>query len=138
MRKRYCASPEENGEVRTRVVDVFRVLWKWCFLAEGNFMCCGGCAGYDLAIRATELKDKGIEVKGAVFWHHPDESHFNRTGHLYLAYSSLGTGKYGNIGLPDVEIGRILEQELESAGLAVVWNGTIDERIEVIGIAASR
>ena len=110
---------------------VFAILEKQGFLARQNFMCCSGCAGQALATEASDLKDKGIEVKGAVYYHQQDMEGFVKNGKSVIRYSQVNTNKHGFIGLEDVEIGNIVYDLLLKQGIETTWTGSPDDVIFV-------
>jgi len=117
--------------MRQRLLEVFKELRKEGFLARANFMCCQSCAGYDLAERATKLRDKGKVIKGVVYWTRQDEEDLRRHNKVYLAYGPCDTGKYGTIGLPTKKVGEIVCRKLDKYKIPYEWNGDPSVRILV-------
>ena len=122
-------------ETREKVVAAFKDLRKDGFIARANFMCCGSCAGYDLAEKATEMVDKGKHPKGCIFWHKQDEESYWAGGFLHLRYGEFNTAKHGTIGLPSEAVGSALIEALEKQGLKrgldIEWDGDTNKTIIV-------
>lgn len=116
-------------ETRKRVLNTFKTLRKKGFLARANFMFDQSDAGYNLTLQAEKKVDQGKEIKGCVYWHNQDEENYKRYGEWYLAYGNLNSNKYGVIGMPNVEVGKIISEELESNGVNIEWNGNGGSRI---------
>jgi len=131
MDRGYLAS--SHTDMRVKVRSSFAELRKKGYLARMNHLCCQNCAGYDLACVAEKKKDKGIEVRGCVFYHRQDEETWRKYNKLYLAYGILGTQKHGDIGIPTVDQGHEIKEVLEKHGLIVEWDGDEDQRIYVVG-----
>lgn len=106
----------EKGDpvARGKVLSAFAEMRSNGFLARANFMCCGSCAWYDLATKASELKDKGRTLNGCVSWHRQAEEWWKEIGRLSIAYGPILTSKYGIVGLPAVVIGDLLRKKLEA------------------------
>jgi len=134
MRRRYekrFQHWDEKKEARAKVIEVFREMRKLGFLARADFLCCNTCARYSLTNRAEELREKGKEVKGAMFWHKQAEQGFWDDGRLFIVSGTLDSDKFGEIGLPTVEVGEILSEALKKEGIIVVWDGNPEEKILV-------
>ena len=126
---------ERVRAMRERLLAVFKELRREGFLARANFKCCQTCAGYALAREAAELlKKKGKEIRGVVFWHRQDEDDLRHRGYVWLAYGRVHTKEFGPLGLPTVEVGRILCKKLEKYGLVYEWDGNPNTRIRVVGV----
>ena len=117
--------------VKLKLTEAFKILRKEGFIARQNFMCCGNCAGYDIATIVSKMPEKKrAKVKGCVFYHHQDNDRLKETGKVMLAYGPLETSAHGTVGLPDVEVGRRVVEVLKQVGLTVDWNGEGSQRIE--------
>ena len=123
-----------NETLKTQLTKAFQTLRKQGFIARQNFSCCSGCAGYELTEMASDRKDKGVEVKGAVFYHRQDAEVFgsrSRSNFLMIRFSPLDSTKHGVIGLPQEVIGDAVVAALKEQGLSVRWNGLASECIKV-------
>lgn len=123
----------------------FKELRKRGYLARQNFMCCSNCAGTALADAATKLKDKGKDVRGCVFYHHQDAAalrydpckfswrrrpyQFER---MMIRFGSLDTTKYGEIGLPTLEVGKEVCSVFNTFGVPYEWLESEDLCIELV------
>lgn len=118
--------------METRLEEAFEDLREQGFLAERNFMCCWNCAGCELANRATELRDAGKpDVKGCVFYHEHDNEKYEEGRDFYISYGIIGTVKHGDIGLPTVEVGKLVVETFSRHGITTDWDGDGDARILV-------
>jgi len=123
-----------NDTVKTQLTKAFQTLRKQGFIARQNFSCCGSCAGYELTDMASDRKDKGVEVKGAVFYHRQDAEVFgsrSRSTMLNIRFSPLDSTKHGLIGLSQEVIGDAVVAALKEQGLSVRWSGLGSETIKV-------
>jgi hypothetical protein len=105
-------------------------------IARQNFLCCGSCAGYDIATRVVEDIDKGKDpqaILGCVFYTRQDAAALSsRTAKtMYLAYGPLNTKKHGVIGRTEDEVGRIVCRALRESGIAYEWDGDPKKRIAI-------
>lgn len=120
--------------MNTKLNQVFRALRKQGFIARQNFMCCGNCAGSQIASDITEMLDKGKDrgkILGCVFYHRQDAERFRQGDDLYLAFGSVDTQKYGEVGLPTSYVGNMVCYELAKAGIGFEWDGNPWTRILV-------
>lgn len=106
-------------------------------LAKQGFSCCRSCAGSELATLIENLIETGeARPNGVVFYSKQEgfrgssvrESKFRR---LYLSFGSVTTTKYGDVGLPTVEVGQMLAKALTEAGLTFEWDGSPNSTIVV-------
>lgn len=123
---------DEHEKIRAALTDVFKDLRKAGYLARMNFSCCSNCAGYDLATKATEIKDKGKEVAGCVFFHRQDQQSWNDGNGLFIRYGSLSTQKYGDIGKDSKVVGKEVSDLLTTYSIPHEWNGNPDECIYIL------
>lgn len=114
-----------DPETRDKVLAVFADMRKDGYIARANFMCCSGCAGYDLATKVSEMADKkkADGFKGVLFWHRQDEQDWQEYGTLAIRYGAVSTQKHGRLGIPDEETGQLLVEKLKAVGVDVEWNG---------------
>ena len=68
---------------------------------------------------------------GTVFYHRQSTEDLVQGGECYLAYGLINTTKYGEVGLPTAEVGRIAVLTLRECGLEVEWDGDEAKRILV-------
>jgi hypothetical protein len=116
--------------VSERLTEAFKILRSQGIIARKNYMCCQTCAGYAIATKVSDMPaEKRVKVNGTVFYHAQDASGFRQSGTVYLAFGCLETEKYGTIGLPTVEVGKMVVEALKDVGLAYEWDGTEDTRI---------
>lgn len=117
------------------LTNAFQTMRKAGLLARQNFWCCGSCAGYAMAQKATELIDKGKdvqEIKGCVFYHNQDNERKRNGKNFHLAFGQLGSEKYGDIGLATKEVGRLVCQILSVFNITFKWDGKAETRIEIL------
>jgi hypothetical protein len=92
------------------------------YLVRENFTCCQTCGWSEADSELEDAAKAGRPFKGVVFFHQQDtESAVDGSG-LYLAYG----GEAG----PEAA-GRQIVKAFEAAGLAPVWNGSSNTRIQV-------
>lgn len=109
-----------------RLDAAFADLERRGILARQNYWCCGtcGCAAIDDEMR--KMLRRGKRVRGYVFFHEQDTECAVGGNRMYLNYGSTdGDDETG------VAIGREIVKVLRSHRLRVVWNGSIERRIEV-------
>ncbi|MGO9108386.1 MAG: DUF6891 domain-containing protein [Thermoguttaceae bacterium] len=97
-------------------------------VARQNFTCCQNCGHAEIGAE-IEQAQKLREVKGYVFYHMQDTESAVETGTLWLAYGSL-TGDEEE----SVAIGHAIVEAIRHVGLAVKWNGSLNQRICATGI----
>ncbi len=96
---------------KQKLNELFKQLRKEGFVARQNFMCCQTCA-------LAELDAKGIkDGDNYTFYHRQDKEYFDKNNRLMLAWGGNGT-KIAT-----------LAQKL---GIMVNWNGTDNQRIELV------
>ena len=126
-------NPEVIVDVRRRVQVAFGELRKVGFLTKTNFSCCMTCAVAEL----SEIAEKRHRNR-AVYWHQQDETHFKKTGVLFLRYCYLPPpGIEGDTKRLETEIGQQVAAALRKQGLEVDWNGNPSVTIQVTGIAGN-
>jgi hypothetical protein len=115
-----------------RLSTAFRAMRKAGLLARQNFLCCGNCGGYAMATKAVELKKAGKTVNGCAFYHAQANESKNEGRDFYITYGELDTTEFGTIGLPTVEVGKIVASCLADAGVKHEWNGDPNQNIKVV------
>ena len=76
-----------------------------------------------------ELKEKGIEAKGFCYYHWQDIERVVDDGNLFI-----GFGDFKNNDKDALAIGNQIALTLESFGLKLNWDKTINTRIEIINL----
>jgi len=75
------------------------------------------------------LKDKGIKTRGYCFYHTQDVDRAIEGDNLFLAFGAFqGDEKMGT------DIGKEIVAALHGKGFKTDWNGSIEKRIEIVGI----
>ena len=126
-------------ESKEKLNEAFKLLRKEGLIARQKFLCCNGCAGSQLAHDVTALIDAGRKPpKGAVFYSKqggffdgPPDSGWSRVTKLYLSFGNVTTEKHGEIGLPTLEVGRLICKALDTVGLHYEWDETPESTIVV-------
>lgn len=121
---------------KTRLNAAFADMRARGLIARQNFMCCNGCAAYELGSRVGEKIAAGKNVgkiKGVVFYTKQDNDRLFDEGMTYLSFGklecSLASGKTQIVGLDDFEVAKIVCEELQKHGIPYEWNGDVDTRI---------
>jgi hypothetical protein len=133
MRRERIFDGMENVEGnRSVLLQAFGDLRKQGLIARANFRCCQSCAGYEISEKVSKMsKEEAGKVKGCTYWHQQDEDDLKERGSLYLAYGNLETTGNGTVGLPTVEVGKMVLETLKKYGLTVEWDGSEGSRIQV-------
>ena len=131
---------------KNTLTAAFKELRKKGFIARQNYLCCQSCAGCQIAMDIGKMKTEGKEVKGCVYYHRQDAEDrkngirkYDKNGKyvgmchdFHLAYGNVDNSEHGTIGLPTVEVGKIVCETLAKFGIETKWNGSENERILVI------
>lgn len=124
--------------MKSRLNRAFRKMRTAGLLAKQDHLCCQSCGGADLANQAVKLiqdkKRTKDQIKGCCFYHHQDKADLVRGETFYLAYGSLETSDFGQIGIATKEVGEIVKKILEQENIIVDWNGSESSRIAVTGL----
>ena len=115
-----------------RLTNAFKLMRKAGLLARQNFSCCSNCGGYELATKAVELKKAGKIVNGCAFYHSQSNADKRNGQDFYITYGVLDTTEFGEIGLPTVEVGKIVSSCLTKVGVQWEWNGDPTKNIKVV------
>ena len=118
----------------TNLQAAFKSLRLMGFIARANYLCCQGCAECAIANTVTERIDGGedqSEIIGSVFYHGQDNEQLQFGNDFYLAFGSVHTDKYGQIGLNTKVVGRIVRETLLAHGVKTEWDGSPSTRIKV-------
>lgn len=87
--------------------------------------------GYDDFLTAYENSPDKSSVRGYCYYHGQDLERAVKGGGLFLAFGPVNPAEENSVG---PEVGRIVQEEMERAGLAVKWDGTFATRILIPGI----
>lgn len=125
-------------EAKEKLNEAFKLLRKEGIIARQKFSCCNGCGGEEIATDVEKMIDAGRTApKGATFYSKqggfidsPD-TRFARVTKLYLTFGQVHTQKYGEVGLPTVEVGKLICTALDKVGLHYEWDGTADNSIVI-------
>jgi hypothetical protein len=136
-----CYIPESEKDKLRAAFVCFRKLG---LVARQGFMCCGGCAGAEIASRLgdklTKLwntrgpdaaKRQFDKIKGCVFYTRQDADSMRYDGRVWLAYGSVDSTEAGEIGLPTVEVGNMIAEVLTTLGMKFEWDGNGDRKIVI-------
>jgi hypothetical protein len=124
-----------EADFRDRLGEAFKAMRRAGLIARQAFMCCGNCAGAELATRAGAMPAaRRARVKGVAFYTRQDAARLApaRAGEeagVFIAYGPLETQAAGRVGLATPEVGRLVEQACREAGLEVEWDGSPEKRI---------
>ncbi|WP_198422246.1 DUF6891 domain-containing protein [Gimesia chilikensis] len=88
--------------------------------------------GYEIFEETLKEHPQPTSVIGYCFYHNQDLERVVDGDDLYLAFGPVKAEDEESRG---PEIGKIIRQELEQAGLKVKWDGTFNERIRVTDMA---
>lgn len=134
------AREEATFASQEKLNEAFKLLRKEGLIARQRFSCCRGCAGCEIADEVSGKVDAGKKLpKGAVFYTRQGGfwggstpgSRFARPTKCYLSFGNVSTSKHGDIGLPTVEVGKLICKVLDKVGLHYEWDGTEDQCIMV-------
>jgi hypothetical protein len=125
---------------QNKLTRAFALMRKRGLVARQRYKCCGSCAGYALAVELAAKVTEGSLVKdkfkGCCFYSKQggffDRSDDGTVGSCYLRFGQVDTSEHGPLGLPTVEVGKLICECLTEAGVAFVWDGTEDMSIEVL------
>lgn len=91
--------------------------------------------GYEIAEVYHEEHPNPKSVIGYCFYHNQDLERVVDGDVLYLSFGPVDPKEEASKG---VEVGNIIREELQKAGLKVEWNGTFDDRLRVIDLVWQR
>lgn len=109
-----------------RLDAAFAALERAGVVARQHFTCCGTCGLAEIDREIAAADAGGVRTRGYTFYHWQDTEAAVEGYGIYLYYGSCAEGEAA-----DLAIGREIEAELSRQGLAPVWNGQLDRRIEV-------
>lgn len=114
----------------------FQTMRKAGLIARMNFWCCGNCAGFAMAEKATQLikdgKKKHDEIKGCVFYHNQANERKRAGKSFVLSYGHIGTQKYGDVGLPTKQVGKLVSKILSVFSIPHEWDGKPESCIRIL------
>jgi hypothetical protein len=116
-------------DAQCKVTKAFALARKRGIIARQRFRCCNSCAGYaisqdveDMVSRRASNKER---IKGVAFYSTQggfrESERWNRKRDEVSP--QVTTTKHGVVGLPTVEVGKLLCECLTEAGLAYEWDG---------------
>ena len=106
----------------TALQSAFAALRGQKIIVAQKHLCCGGCASADLFQRAERMSKRGLEVKGAVYFHEQDFEHAMSDGQLYIGYGGFGD-------VDDKDIAKRITDALEVYHVPYKWDGNTSTRI---------
>jgi hypothetical protein len=122
-----------NAERKAKLNEAFKLMRGEGLVARQSFTCCRSCAGCELvAIVGKMTPAKQQALKGAAFYTRQDAKGMSarRFAGVYIGFGPVETIAV-DLGLPAVEVGRIVVRCLEAVGLPVEWSGSEHERVWV-------
>jgi|WetSurSiteA1Bulk_404760.scaffolds.fasta_scaffold02200_9 hypothetical protein len=120
--------------VKNKLTKVFEELEKQGIISRQNFSCCSNCGGYEITGIAVEKIKNGTskeEIKGCCFYHNQDEDGWKEGQNLMLRYGDMDSTEFGEIGLPTIEVGKIICSELDKENIVYTWDQNPNKCIEV-------
>ena len=121
---------------RAPLNHAFRLMRAKGLIARQNYLCCGGCAGAQIANGLEQLAtvetdyDGSSRVAGAVFYHRQTADRLKATGQGLLYYGPVDAQSIGEVGRPAGEVGVLVTAALAEAGVSFRWDGDPDKAIE--------
>ncbi len=120
------------GPQPTTLTYAFQAMSRRGLIVRQNLRCCLTCAGNEMARIAERRVLRGRVVRGCCMYAEPDDA-LRRAGQNFpLVYGPLHSQQMGLIGLPTLEVGKIVCQCLDRYGVGFVWNGNPQVRILVL------
>jgi len=111
----------------------FSELRKMGYIARQNFECCGSCAGYAIAEKASEMVSAGRKApRGAVYYHRQSGGCRDAGENFYIYFGQIDTSEHGEIGIETEEVGKEVMEVFERNGIKARWNGDPNEAILVV------
>jgi hypothetical protein len=140
---------QKADEAKEKLTKAFGLLQKRGLIARQSFSCCGGCASYELATRVAAAVTKDArqkeKIRGVCFYSRQGgffekgRRGYVRVRSCFLQFGQVDTKEHGPVGLPTVDVGKLVCECLTEAGLTWKWNGDENETIEVLpGFEANR
>lgn len=121
--------------VKVGLTVAFSALRKQGIIARQNFLCCQSCASSALSGIAVKQHTEGKPVNGVVYYHRQDNNTLKESGYVYLAYGDVSHYEEGkpevSMGLPTIEVGKLVVKAVAATGLKVDWDGNEGTRIKV-------
>lgn len=122
---------------KAKLNAAFRLLRRENIICKQRFMCCGTCAGAQIAADITESIDAGKKRPDGVVFYTKQSGFFDgdpvraKVTKLYLQYGDVETTKHGVVGIGTVEVGKRICKALDAVGLAYEWDGSENSTIVV-------
>ena len=132
-----AAQQAARDDANLKLTRAFAALRKLGFVARKGFMCCGGCAGAEIAnLESAHIDAGGEPHHGGVFTTQQDRDFISGarpTNSVMLKFGAIDmTGKGVRGGLSTEAVGAAVVRECERAGLTVRWDGDAARCIEVV------
>ncbi len=123
---------ERYSEVKAKVAQAFKQLRASGFIARQNFLCCMGCASSQLYTNWQKSPRKAKQT-ACVYFHQQDMAHYREDGILQLRYSAMLDESADQFAHDEAmaAVGREVFRTLKENGLHPIWNGDINQTIEV-------
>lgn len=112
-------------EGKDQLNELFKLLRKRKLIARQNHLCCGGCASASIGHDLDQPRNQ--DKRGGVYYHSQDAACLP-DGYVYLGYGARPED-------PDEkgqEIGMEIMKAAYEVGLPILWNGSSNQRIQVI------
>ncbi len=109
-----------------RLEAAFRDLNESGIVSRQNFSCCSNCGVVEIGDEIRQEMQRGIRVRGYVFYHMQDTENAAQGCGLLLNYGVSFGSKASAL-----EVGRAIEAELQKHGLTTEWSGETGKRIGV-------
>jgi hypothetical protein len=115
-----------------RLHQVLSTLQTEGIVARENFTCCGNCGHAEIGEEIALFNEAGGHAEGYAFFHQQDTESAVDHGGIYLAYGTADLELRGEAyDKASVKIGQRIQKAFETAGMDVVWNGAINQRLHV-------
>jgi len=111
-------------ETKDKINKVFRELRKQGLLCKQNFHCCSGCA--TSALTSYFANTPNTKYKGVAYFHKQDMQYFLEDGQMTIRFCAVDDNE-----AVTVQIGKLITEQCNDAGLTVEWKGTAGFVIQV-------
>ena len=119
---------KDYREIKWRIEFAFKQMIKLGVLSEPDYLCCNTCGHDDLGRLTQE-----VGARGWAFYHMQDEDDLRNRVECCVSYG--GAADLCDPPPPEsmytLDVGNLLEEKLEKAGLETHWNGDIRQRINI-------
>ena len=131
--KYYYGAPN-LGYDKEKLNQLFKALRRTGLMARQSFLCCGGCAGAQLAEDLGKARAKGKDPAGCAFYTKQDAQRLQNDKGTYISFGKVSF--YDGEKDPKFEtylesgaVGDIIREEAVALGIKVEWNGSPEQRI---------